>query len=247
MFYCQHRKCEGELGSSWIPESWVIHPCAASGGVWVVWGWWCWRASGTRWKVRIRPCSRCLAALSFSPAGKALVAVEPGNRTAPRRCACTAGYHWSEDCRCCRRNAECAPGFGARLPGTSRGPASGGAPKAVQVPPGQSGLSDGFPESWHSSGPGGAGGGWGFPGNGLQVVRLRGNVRARPTRSSQGSSFWTFPCPLRGEPDHAGVPKPFLKHVHPLRRILKSRAPPAKILNRQLNIFITNWKSRLRT
>ncbi|TKC36312.1 hypothetical protein EI555_015421, partial [Monodon monoceros] len=48
--------------------------------------------------------------------GKALVAVEPGNRTAPRRCACTAGYHWSEDCRCCRRNAECAPGFGARLP-----------------------------------------------------------------------------------------------------------------------------------
>ncbi|KAM8782495.1 tumor necrosis factor receptor superfamily member 11A isoform 2-T2 [Rhynchonycteris naso] len=48
--------------------------------------------------------------------GKALVAVEPGNRTAPRRCACTTGYHWSEDCECCRRNAECAPGFGARLP-----------------------------------------------------------------------------------------------------------------------------------
>nr|XP_012803399.2 tumor necrosis factor receptor superfamily member 11A [Jaculus jaculus] len=48
--------------------------------------------------------------------GKALVAVDPGNRTAPRRCACTAGYHWSQDCECCRRNAECAPGFGARHP-----------------------------------------------------------------------------------------------------------------------------------
>uniref|UniRef100_A0A8C3W4J0 Tumor necrosis factor receptor superfamily member 5 n=1 Tax=Catagonus wagneri TaxID=51154 RepID=A0A8C3W4J0_9CETA len=48
--------------------------------------------------------------------GKALVAVEPGNRTAPRRCACTAGYHWSEDCHCCRRNAECGPGFGAQHP-----------------------------------------------------------------------------------------------------------------------------------
>ncbi|XP_045742552.2 tumor necrosis factor receptor superfamily member 11A isoform X1 [Mirounga angustirostris] len=48
--------------------------------------------------------------------GKALVAVEPGNRTAPRRCACTAGYHWSADCDCCRRNAECAPGFGAQHP-----------------------------------------------------------------------------------------------------------------------------------
>ncbi|XP_075389328.1 tumor necrosis factor receptor superfamily member 11A [Tenrec ecaudatus] len=48
--------------------------------------------------------------------GKALVAVEPGNRTAPRRCACTAGYHWSDDCACCRRNSECAPGFGARHP-----------------------------------------------------------------------------------------------------------------------------------
>uniref|UniRef100_G1Q5Y9 TNF receptor superfamily member 11a n=1 Tax=Myotis lucifugus TaxID=59463 RepID=G1Q5Y9_MYOLU len=48
--------------------------------------------------------------------GKALVPVEPGNRTAPRRCACTAGYHWSEDCDCCRRNTECAPGSGARHP-----------------------------------------------------------------------------------------------------------------------------------
>ncbi|KAG8521140.1 Tumor necrosis factor receptor superfamily member 11A [Galemys pyrenaicus] len=48
--------------------------------------------------------------------GKALVAVEPGNRTAPRRCACTFGYHWSRDCDCCRRNTECAPGFGAQHP-----------------------------------------------------------------------------------------------------------------------------------
>ncbi|XP_008579892.1 PREDICTED: tumor necrosis factor receptor superfamily member 11A [Galeopterus variegatus] len=48
--------------------------------------------------------------------GKALVAVDPGNRTAPRRCACTAGYHWSQDCECCRRNAECAPGLGAQHP-----------------------------------------------------------------------------------------------------------------------------------
>ncbi|KAH0520728.1 Tumor necrosis factor receptor superfamily member 11A [Microtus ochrogaster] len=49
-------------------------------------------------------------------AGKALVAVDPGNHTAPRRCACTAGYHWSPDCECCRRNTECAPGFGAEHP-----------------------------------------------------------------------------------------------------------------------------------
>ncbi|XP_033613284.1 tumor necrosis factor receptor superfamily member 11A [Fukomys damarensis] len=48
--------------------------------------------------------------------GKALVAVDPGNRTAPRRCACMAGYHWSQDCECCRRNSECAPGFGAQHP-----------------------------------------------------------------------------------------------------------------------------------
>lgn len=72
----------------------------------------CWRGG---WKV--------CAALSLSPAGKALVAVEPGNRTAPRRCACTTGYHWSEDCDCCRRNAECAPGFGAQHPGMALGPA----------------------------------------------------------------------------------------------------------------------------
>ncbi|XP_020137826.2 tumor necrosis factor receptor superfamily member 11A [Microcebus murinus] len=48
--------------------------------------------------------------------GKALVAVDPGNRTAPRRCACMAGYHWSQDCECCRRNTECAPGLGAQHP-----------------------------------------------------------------------------------------------------------------------------------
>lgn len=61
--------------------------------------------------------------VSLSPAGKALVAVEPGNRTAPRRCACTRGYHWSEDCVCCRRNTDCAPGFGVQHPGMALGPA----------------------------------------------------------------------------------------------------------------------------
>lgn len=55
----------------------------------------------------------------LSPAGKALVAVDPGNHTAPRRCACTAGYHWNADCECCRRNTECAPGFGAQHPCTA--------------------------------------------------------------------------------------------------------------------------------
>lgn len=85
---------------------------------------WC-RVAGRVGGRRVPPCARprCLAALSLSPAGKALVAVEPGNRTAPRRCACTAGYHWSEDCDCCRRNAECAPGFGAQHPGMALGPA----------------------------------------------------------------------------------------------------------------------------
>ncbi|XP_048219311.1 LOW QUALITY PROTEIN: tumor necrosis factor receptor superfamily member 11A [Perognathus longimembris pacificus] len=48
--------------------------------------------------------------------GKGLVALDPGNRTAPRRCVCKAGYHWSQDCQCCRRNRECAPGSGARHP-----------------------------------------------------------------------------------------------------------------------------------
>ncbi|XP_007933732.1 tumor necrosis factor receptor superfamily member 11A [Orycteropus afer afer] len=56
-----------------------------------------------------RCCNKC-------EPGKALVAVEPGNRTSPRRCACAGGYHWSEDCACCRRNTACAPGFGAQHP-----------------------------------------------------------------------------------------------------------------------------------
>ncbi|XP_054981672.1 tumor necrosis factor receptor superfamily member 11A [Sorex araneus] len=47
--------------------------------------------------------------------GKALVVDYPGNRTSPRLCTCTLGYHWSQDCVCCRRNAECAPGFGAQV------------------------------------------------------------------------------------------------------------------------------------
>ncbi|XP_028909430.1 tumor necrosis factor receptor superfamily member 11A [Ornithorhynchus anatinus] len=49
-------------------------------------------------------------------AGKALVAVHPGNSTSQRQCACTQGYHWSDDCDCCRRNRDCGPGFGARHP-----------------------------------------------------------------------------------------------------------------------------------
>ncbi|XP_078204381.1 tumor necrosis factor receptor superfamily member 11A isoform X2 [Callithrix jacchus] len=48
--------------------------------------------------------------------GKALVAVDIGNSTAPRRCTCMVGYHWSQDCECCRRNTECAPGLGAQHP-----------------------------------------------------------------------------------------------------------------------------------
>ncbi|XP_065791262.1 tumor necrosis factor receptor superfamily member 11A isoform X1 [Muntiacus reevesi] len=56
---------------------------------------------------------KCLLHKVCDP-GKALRAVEPGNRTASRRCACISGYHWSEDCHCCSRNAECARGFGAR-------------------------------------------------------------------------------------------------------------------------------------
>ncbi|NXG43190.1 TNR11 factor, partial [Psilopogon haemacephalus] len=48
--------------------------------------------------------------------GKALQEVSPGNSTSQRRCACTMGYHWSEDCDCCRRNTVCAPGFGVKHP-----------------------------------------------------------------------------------------------------------------------------------
>ncbi|KFQ28483.1 Tumor necrosis factor receptor superfamily member 11A, partial [Merops nubicus] len=48
--------------------------------------------------------------------GKALTEVSPGNSTSQRQCACTAGYHWSEDCDCCQRNTVCAPGFGVKHP-----------------------------------------------------------------------------------------------------------------------------------
>ncbi|NXD07355.1 TNR11 factor, partial [Nothocercus nigrocapillus] len=48
--------------------------------------------------------------------GKALKEVNPGNSTFQRQCACTAGYHWSDDCDCCQRNTVCAPGFGVKHP-----------------------------------------------------------------------------------------------------------------------------------
>ncbi|NXS52213.1 TNR11 factor, partial [Brachypteracias leptosomus] len=48
--------------------------------------------------------------------GKALREVSPGNSTFQRQCACTMGYHWSEDCDCCQRNTICAPGFGVKHP-----------------------------------------------------------------------------------------------------------------------------------
>ncbi|NXA38146.1 TNR11 factor, partial [Eudromia elegans] len=48
--------------------------------------------------------------------GKALKEVNPGNSTFQRQCACTAGYHWNEDCDCCERNTVCAPGFGVKQP-----------------------------------------------------------------------------------------------------------------------------------
>uniref|UniRef100_A0A8D2L0Q8 TNF receptor superfamily member 11a n=1 Tax=Varanus komodoensis TaxID=61221 RepID=A0A8D2L0Q8_VARKO len=48
--------------------------------------------------------------------GKALIEVNPGNSTFQRQCACTAGYHWSEDCDCCRRNTKCPPGYGVKHP-----------------------------------------------------------------------------------------------------------------------------------
>ncbi|NXJ76359.1 TNR11 factor, partial [Trogon melanurus] len=48
--------------------------------------------------------------------GKALREVNPGNSTFQRQCACTVGYHWSEDCDCCQRNTICAPGFGVTHP-----------------------------------------------------------------------------------------------------------------------------------
>ncbi|XP_053169527.1 tumor necrosis factor receptor superfamily member 11A [Hemicordylus capensis] len=48
--------------------------------------------------------------------GKALIEVNPGNSTFQRQCACTAGYHWNEDCDCCRRNTKCPLGFGVKQP-----------------------------------------------------------------------------------------------------------------------------------
>ncbi|XP_077209538.1 tumor necrosis factor receptor superfamily member 11A [Paroedura picta] len=48
--------------------------------------------------------------------GKALIEVHPGNSTSPRLCACMAGYHWNEDCDCCRRNTRCPLGFGVKHP-----------------------------------------------------------------------------------------------------------------------------------
>ncbi|KAH0617980.1 hypothetical protein JD844_016818 [Phrynosoma platyrhinos] len=48
--------------------------------------------------------------------GKALIEVNPGNSTSQRQCACTAGYHWNEDCDCCRRNKRCPLGSGVKHP-----------------------------------------------------------------------------------------------------------------------------------
>nr|XP_034981316.1 tumor necrosis factor receptor superfamily member 11A isoform X1 [Zootoca vivipara] len=48
--------------------------------------------------------------------GRALIEVNPGNSTNQRQCACIAGYHWNEDCDCCRRNKKCPLGSGVRHP-----------------------------------------------------------------------------------------------------------------------------------
>ncbi|XP_020851443.1 tumor necrosis factor receptor superfamily member 11A isoform X2 [Phascolarctos cinereus] len=48
--------------------------------------------------------------------GKGLKVVHPGNRTFPRQCACTPGYHWSDDFDSCQRNGKCGPGFEAENP-----------------------------------------------------------------------------------------------------------------------------------
>ncbi|XP_061446264.1 tumor necrosis factor receptor superfamily member 11A isoform X2 [Rhineura floridana] len=48
--------------------------------------------------------------------GKALIEVNPGNGTSQRQCACISGYHWNEDCDCCRRNTKCLPGSGVKHP-----------------------------------------------------------------------------------------------------------------------------------
>lgn len=123
-----------------------MRPCPG-GGLALHWGNWDgWGGAGLGCTLT-HASSNFLTALPLSPAGKALVAVEPGNRTAPRRCACTAGYHWSEDCDCCRRNAECAPGFGARHPGTGFASRVTRSHQALQSLGGQSRFWDGFPAS----------------------------------------------------------------------------------------------------
>ncbi|XP_036598062.1 tumor necrosis factor receptor superfamily member 11A isoform X1 [Trichosurus vulpecula] len=48
--------------------------------------------------------------------GKGLKVVHPGNQTFPRQCACTPGYHWSDDFDSCLRNGKCGPGFEAENP-----------------------------------------------------------------------------------------------------------------------------------
>uniref|UniRef100_A0A4X2LCW9 Tumor necrosis factor receptor superfamily member 5 n=1 Tax=Vombatus ursinus TaxID=29139 RepID=A0A4X2LCW9_VOMUR len=48
--------------------------------------------------------------------GKGLKVVHPGNQTFPRQCACTPGYHWSDDFDSCQRNGKCGPGFEAENP-----------------------------------------------------------------------------------------------------------------------------------
>lgn len=96
----------------------VIHSAGPPGGllVWPVLGWMLDSAVVSGVSGLAAP--PCLMTCLLSPTGKALVAVDAGNSTAPRRCACTAGYHWSQDCECCRRNTECAPGLGAQHPCT---------------------------------------------------------------------------------------------------------------------------------
>ncbi|XP_015283856.1 PREDICTED: tumor necrosis factor receptor superfamily member 11A-like, partial [Gekko japonicus] len=56
-----------------------------------------------------RCCTKC-------DPGRALIEVHPGNSTFHRLCACIAGYHWNEDCDCCRRNTKCPLGSGVMYP-----------------------------------------------------------------------------------------------------------------------------------
>lgn len=62
------------------------------------------------------------------PEGRSLA-----TRTAPRRCACTAGYHWSEDCRC-SRNAEARAARRLGAPVRAAGPGLPGASRARAGP-----------------------------------------------------------------------------------------------------------------